>query len=77
MGYKFLTIAVGTMVGFQAPGSSLDNISDYVSQIEDEGDAYFGAGLQALTLSVGLNAGFLTEGLYLSAKIGKFSMGNR
>ena len=74
MGYKFLTIAVGTMVGFQAPGSSLDNISDYVSQIEDEGDAYFGAGLQALTLSVGLNAGFLTEGLYLSAKIGKFSM---
>ena len=47
MGYKFLTIAVGTMVGFQAPGTSLDNISDYVTQIENDGDAYFGAGLQA------------------------------
>ncbi len=61
MGYKFLTIAVGTMVGFQAPGSSLDNIGDYVTQIEQDGDAYFGVGMQALTLSVGLNAGFLTE----------------
>ena len=74
MGYKFLTIAVGTMVGFQAPGSSLDNIGDYVSQIEDDGDAYFGAGLQALTLSVGLNSSFLLDGLFLSAKVGKFSL---
>ena len=74
MGYKFLTIAVGTMVGFQAPGSSLDNFGDYITQIEDEGDAYFGAGLQALTLSVGLNSSFLLDGLFLSAKVGKFSI---
>ena len=74
MGYKFLTIAVGTMVGFQAPGSSLDDISSYVTQIENDGDAYFGAGLQALTLSVGLNSGFLLDGLFLSTKIGKFSV---
>ena len=74
MGYKFLTIAVGTMVGFQMPGSSLDNIGDYVSQIEDEGDVYFGAGLQALTVSVGLNSSFLLDGLFLSAKVGKFSI---
>ena len=62
------------MVGFQAPGTSLDNIADYVTQIEDEGDAYFGAGLQALTLSVGLNSSFLLDGLFLSAKVGKFSI---
>ncbi len=74
MGYKFLTIAVGTMVGFQAPGSSLDAIGDYVSQLESEGDTYFGAGLQALTLSVGLNSSFLLDGLFLSAKVGKFSV---
>lgn len=74
MGYKFLTIAVGTMVGFQAPGTSLDNISDYVTQIENDGDAYFGAGLQMLTLSVGLNSSFLLDGLYLSAKVGKFAV---
>ena len=74
MGYKFLTIAVGTMVGFQAPGTSIDNISDYVTQIENDGDAYFGAGLQALTLSVGLNSSFLLDGLYLSAKVGKFAV---
>ncbi len=74
MGYKFLTIAVGTMVGFQAPGSGLDAIGDYVSQLETEGDTYFGAGLQALTVSVGLNSSFLLDGLYLSAKVGKFTV---
>lgn len=71
MGYKFLTIAVGTMVGFQMPSNSLD--TNTLSTIEDEGDAYFGAGYQALTVSVGLNAGFLMDGLYLTGKIGKFS----
>jgi len=73
MGYKFLTIAVGTMVGFQMPSNSVDALSDTISTIENDGDAYFGAGYQALTVSVGLNAGFLMDGLYLTGKIGKFS----
>ncbi len=73
MGYKFLTIAVGTMVGFQMPSNSMDALSDTISTIEDDGDAYFGAGYQALTVSVGVNAGFLMDGLYLTGKIGKFS----
>jgi len=74
MGYKFLTIAVGTMVGFQMPNSGFDAVADSLSAIEQDGDTYFGAGFQALTVSVGLNASFLVEGLYLTGKIGKFSV---
>ncbi len=74
MGYKFLTIAVGTMAGFQMPSSGFDAVGDSLTKIEEDGDTYFGAGFQALTLSVGLNAAFIKEGLYLTGKIGKFSL---
>ncbi len=74
MGYKFLTIAVGTMVGFQMPTADFSSPEDMLTDIEDDGDLYFGAGFQALTVSVGLNAGFLVDGLYLSAKVGKFTV---
>ena len=74
MGYKFLTVAVGTMVGFQMPNSGFDAVADSLSAIEQDGDTYFGAGFQALTVSVGLNASFLVDGLYLTGKIGKFSV---
>ncbi|MDX9799787.1 MAG: hypothetical protein RBT69_00445 [Spirochaetia bacterium] len=73
MGYKFLSIAVGTMAGVQMPSNSVDALNDTVANIENEGDIYFGAGFQALTVSVGINAGFLMDGLYLTGKIGKFS----
>ena len=74
MGYKFLTIAVGTMVGFQMPTADFSSPEDMLTDIENDGDLYFGAGFQALTVSVGLNAGFLVDGLYLSAKVGKFTV---
>lgn len=73
MGYKFLTVAVGTMIGFQMPSASLEAVGDTLGTIEQDGDTYFGAGFQALTVSVGLNAGFLVDGLYLTGKLGKFS----
>ncbi len=74
MGYKFLSIAVGTMIGFQSPFSYVDNIKDFVSRMEKNGDLYFGAGLQAFSVSVGLNSDFFLDGLFISAKIGKFSV---
>ena len=74
MGYKFLTIAVGTMVGFQMPTADFSSPEDMLTDVENDGDLYFGAGFQALTVSVGLNAGFLVDGLYLSAKVGKFTV---
>lgn len=73
MGYKFLTIAVGTMASLQMPGRFVNTFNDSLSSIAKEGDLYFGAGFHALTLSVGVNAGFLADGLYLTGKIGKFS----
>ena len=74
MGYRFITVAAGTMIGLQFPDNDFTAIDDSLSRIEKEGDAYFGAALQGITVSVGVNAGLLVDGLYLTGKAGRFNM---
>jgi len=71
IGYKKFSVAIGTMVGVQAPSY---NFLDAVDNIDDANDIYAGINAQVVTVSAGVNLGFLVEGLYASAKFGKFSM---
>ena len=74
MGYKFLVISAGTMVGLQAPASSEAGLLNALDDLETEGDLYAGAAWQVLSAQVGLNCSFLVDGLYLSVKFGKFTI---
>ncbi len=73
IGYKIFSVAVGTMLSLQS--SYGDNIDDIISKVEDSEDIYFGINAQAVTVSAGVNLGFLVDGLYLSGKVGKFAYG--
>ncbi|MCL2793175.1 MAG: hypothetical protein FWD87_08780 [Spirochaetaceae bacterium] len=71
IGYRMFAIGIGGMVGVQAPSFDfVDSLEDF----EGENDIFLGISAQALTVSAGVNLGFLVEGLYASAKVGKFSL---
>ncbi|MCL2480989.1 MAG: hypothetical protein FWF38_04705 [Spirochaetaceae bacterium] len=70
IGYKRFAIAVGAMGALQS--SSFD-ISETANKVEDAQDIDFGINAQAVTVSVGVNLGFLVDGLYVSGKVGSFS----
>ena len=74
MGYKLFSIAVGTMVSGHLPSiTSYSDIDNSVKKIEDAQDLPFGVNAQAITVGVGVNMGFLVDGLYLSGKVGSFA----
>ena len=74
MGYKFLVVSAGTMLGLQLPASSEAGMMNALDDLQTEGDLYAGAAWQVISAQVGLNCSFLVEDLYLSAKVGKFTI---
>ena len=52
------------------PGLSTDKLGNVADDLTDEGDAEVGAAWQTWAAQIGINAGFLLDGLYLGAKIG-------
>ncbi len=74
MGYKFLVVSAGTMVGIQLPAASEAGLLNALDDLETDGDIYAGLAWQAISAQVGLNCSFLVEDLYLSAKVGKFTI---
>lgn len=68
--YDLFAVSAGLMVGFQAPSTDLGYASKIGDEITENGDIYAGLGLGASFINLGINAGFITEGLYLSLKYG-------
>ncbi|MCL2293359.1 MAG: hypothetical protein FWC36_00600 [Spirochaetes bacterium] len=71
IGYRFFALGAGTMAGAQLPSSNMESAID---RLVEEGDIFAGTGIQALSVSLGVNLGFLVDRLYVSGKFGTFSM---
>ncbi len=72
--YSLFSVSAGVMVGVQAPSmdtSYYDKLGDKLSQ---EGDLYAGVSAGISFVNVGINAGFLLDGLYLSGKFGSLNI---
>ncbi len=68
--YDIFAISIGTMGSAVVPGLSTDKLGNVADDLTDEGDAEVGAAWQTWAAQIGINAGFLLDGLYLGAKIG-------
>lgn len=69
-GYELFAISAGTMVSVQAPSDDpkfYKNLQDEM----DKGDVHAGVGLTPLAFQVGMNLGFILDGLYVSFLYGK------
>ncbi len=74
--YSLFAITTGAMLGIQGPSFNPDYYTDEMAdRVEDEGDAYAGIGVGTSLLNVGLNASFITPGLFLNFKFGLFTLG--
>lgn len=72
--YSIFAISTGVMAGVQLPSLSKSYYDDIDKKLENEGDLYAGVGAGAAFVNFGVNAGFITPGLYLSAKFGSFTV---
>ena len=75
LGYEWFTLGVGTMGALQLPSYNPD-VEEFMNNIKDGENFYFGANAQALTVSGGVNLETLLdiEGLYVSGKVGTLSL---
>ncbi len=73
--YSIFAVTTGAMFGVQGPSFSPSYYTDEMAdQIEDDGDLYAGIGIGTSLLNVGINAAFITPGLYLNFKFGLFTL---
>jgi hypothetical protein len=71
--YSIFAVTTGFMLGVQLPSRDPDYYDDLGDKIEEEGDLYGGVGTGLAIINLGINAGFIYPGLYLSAKFGTMS----
>jgi len=71
-GYDLFAVSVGTMASVQAPDDSMTFYEDIPDDI-DNGDVYAGVGFNPVVGQMGINLGFIIDGLYMSFKFGKFN----
>ena len=71
--YDLFCVMVGANLGASYPSSSLKGYESAFDDVKTKGDLYTGAGTGGIAGQVGINAGFLLEDLYLSAKFGMLS----
>jgi hypothetical protein len=69
--YDLFAVMVGLQFGL-APANSTTAASNNLKDVTSKGDAYAGVATGGVVINAGINAGFLMDGLYLSAKIGGF-----
>ena len=75
-GYDWISVAVSAFGAVST--KSISEMKDFIDDYRDDGDVYFGAGVQMINAAVGFNLGHLLKwdhGLYLTLKGGltKFS----
>ncbi|MDA3957726.1 hypothetical protein [Oceanispirochaeta sp.] len=68
--YKIFALTFGTGFAFSAPSSDVAVIGEAISDIETEGDIYFGAATQPITATLGINLDHFVENLYGAVKFG-------
>ena len=69
-GYDLFAISVGTMASVQAPSDDPQFYEDLMDEI-DKGDVHAGVGVTPVVVQVGMNLGFILDGLYVSFMFGK------
>lgn len=74
MDYSKFAVTAGTMAGFQLPGLSGNEFTNFADDLKENGDARFGANYQVWAAELGINASFLLEGLYFGLKFGLCSL---
>ncbi len=67
--YTRFAVVVGTGFSTSLPSADLQLLESAVSQLE-AGDLYFGAGFQPVVASIGFRPRFISERLYMNAKLG-------
>ena len=67
--YKRFAVVVGSGFSASVPGSDIGVIERAVGQLE-EGDLYFGAAFQPIVASFGFRPRFISDRLYVNAKLG-------
>ena len=67
--YTRFAVVVGTGFSTSIPGSDFSLLEKAVGQLE-EGDLYFGAAFQPVVASVGFRPRFISDRLYMNAKLG-------
>ncbi|MFW5642771.1 MAG: Lsa36 family surface (lipo)protein, partial [Alkalispirochaeta sp.] len=68
--YRMFALVVGSGAAIAAPGTSAGAIEDSLTDFEDEGDAYFGAAIQPITVSFGVNLSRWVDRLRVNGKFG-------
>ena len=68
--YKIFALTFGSGFAFSAPSSDPAVIGEAISDIETEGDIYFGAAAQPITATLGINLDHFVENLYGAVKFG-------
>ena len=68
--YKIFALTVGSGFALSAPSTSVSELEQAVENIEQDGDIYFGAAVQPINASLGINMGWLVEDLYATVKFG-------
>jgi len=64
-GYDLFAVSVGTMVGIQAPSDDPEFYNNIQDELDD-GDLYAGVVVSPFVLQMGINLGFIVDGLYVS-----------
>ncbi len=72
--YRRFALTVGTGAALSAPSPDPAVIESAVLDIETEGDIYFGAAVQPIAASLGLNLGRFVDRTYLTLKVGYASI---
>ena len=72
--YRLFALNVGTGFAVAAPSSSPAEIEGALEDFEDDGDAYFGAAIQPLTVGLGVNLSRWVDRLRVNAKFGYYNV---
>jgi len=72
--YRAFALVVGSGASIAAPSPRAAAIEDSLTDFEDEGDVYFGAAIQPITVSFGVNLSRWVDRLRVNAKFGYFNI---
>ncbi|MDA3949275.1 MAG: hypothetical protein PF508_08610 [Spirochaeta sp.] len=72
--YRAFALVLGTGAAIAAPSPSAAALEDSMTDFENDGDAYFGAAIQPLTVSLGVNLSRWVDRLRVNAKFGYFNV---
>jgi hypothetical protein len=72
--YRAFALVVGTGVALSAPTVDPSAIESVADDFSDEGDIYFGAAVQPITVSFGVNLSRWIDRLRVNAKFGYFNL---